>query len=76
MRLTAVEWMSSHPDDYQVFVGDATEWASYLAKMKMDRTWGDELVLRAIADAFEVRWRDKPEPPRRPAFVRTSRPVP
>ena len=38
IRLEAVKWMEEHVEEYQVYVGGESDWASYLSKMKMDRT--------------------------------------
>ena len=54
VRRRAMDWMVSHPESYSAFVGDAAEWERYATNMGRSRTWGDELTLRAAAEAFGV----------------------
>lgn len=50
VRQQAVEYMRSHKALFSGFCADAVEFERYLARMERDRTWGDELTLRAISD--------------------------
>jgi len=50
VRQQAVEYMRSHKALFSGFCADAVEFERYLARMGRDRTWGDELTLRAISD--------------------------
>ena len=50
VRQQAVEYMRSHKALFSGFCADAVEFERYLARMARDRTWGDELTLRAISD--------------------------
>ena len=52
IRKQVVEHLKAHPDEYSFFVGDESEWQDYLRKMSFDRSWGDELTIRAAADAL------------------------
>jgi len=50
VRQQAVEYMRSHKALFSGFCADAVEFERYLARIARDRTWGDELTLRAISD--------------------------
>ena len=39
---------------FEPYVGDASDFDRYMQSMDMNKTWGDELTLRAAADAFGV----------------------
>lgn len=52
VRARAVEYMQSHAALFSAFCVDAADFKRYLNKMARDRTWGDELTLRAICDTF------------------------
>jgi hypothetical protein len=47
-----MEHMRSSPDSFMPYVGEQGEWESYLMRMEMNKTWGDELTLRAASDAY------------------------
>ncbi|KAF8820396.1 OTU family cysteine protease [Cardiosporidium cionae] len=53
VRKCAVERMKTHPDDYQIFFSpDSNDFSNYLRQLSLAGNWGDELCVRAIADAF------------------------
>jgi hypothetical protein len=54
VRQTVLRYMKEHADEFSFYVGEAAEWRQYLKRMGGLRTWGDELTLRAAADAFGV----------------------
>ena len=52
IRRSAVEHMTRHVDYFKVFFEDEDEFKNYLRGMSRDRTWGDELTLRAVVEAY------------------------
>uniref|UniRef100_A0A7S0AAQ3 OTU domain-containing protein n=1 Tax=Pyrodinium bahamense TaxID=73915 RepID=A0A7S0AAQ3_9DINO len=54
VRHRAVAEMRSNAERYSHFFGSSDELLAYLAEMAAPSTWGDELVLRAIADSYGV----------------------
>lgn len=53
VRLRSVEWLATHAKVYAGFaVGQSFE--EYLARMAETTTWGDNLSLQAIADAYHL----------------------
>ena len=50
VRARAVAHIEQHSADFAAFC--AGELSAYLKKMARDRTWGDELTLRAICESF------------------------
>ena len=54
VRAAAIAHMKAHDDEFSMYFDDLIEWQSYLSGMSQSRTWGDELTLRAIADAYGV----------------------
>ena len=54
VRKRVVDWLISYPDNFSVFVGDSNDWSQYIKTMSQNRTWGDELTMRAAAEAFSV----------------------
>lgn len=52
VRQRAVAEMRRHDDRYMPFFCSTEEFEAYLAEMSAPSTWGDELVLRAIADSY------------------------
>lgn len=54
VRRMVVGYMATNPDAYAVFFESPAEFAEYLANMKCDGTWGDELCLNAVARCFRV----------------------
>lgn len=55
VRMVILAHMERSPDNFSPFVGDENDYRVYLAEMQRDRSWGDELTIRAAADAFGVR---------------------
>ncbi|CAJ1036154.1 putative OTU-like cysteine protease [Leishmania utingensis] len=54
VRSLATAYMSEHSEDYAILFDGAAEWKKYLAAMKEQGTWGDELCLNAAARCFRV----------------------
>lgn len=54
VRQKVVDWLVSNPDNFSVFVGNSDDWRQYISTMSQNRTWGDELTMRAAAEAFSV----------------------
>jgi hypothetical protein len=54
VRREAVKLMRHNSAEYQVFFESQAELEAYLAEMQRPRTWGDELTLKAIAEAFSL----------------------
>ncbi|KAK7198173.1 OTU-like cysteine protease [Novymonas esmeraldas] len=54
VRSLATAYMSEHSADYSILFDGAAEWRAYLAAMKEQGTWGDELCLNAAARCFRV----------------------
>ena len=54
VRSMAVEHMRKHPGQYSYYYGTHKEFEGYINSMQKPKTWGDELVLRAICDCFSV----------------------
>jgi hypothetical protein len=52
VRAAAVAHMLRRRDDYEAFLGE--DFDAYVAGMATQGTWGDELALRALADALGV----------------------
>mmetsp|Transcript_35907 Transcript_35907/g.94423 ORF Transcript_35907/g.94423 Transcript_35907/m.94423 type:complete len:703 (+) Transcript_35907:89-2197(+) len=52
VRAKIIAHLRSHSADFQFYVGGDVDWQQYLAKMALDRTWGDELTLRAASEAY------------------------
>ena len=52
VRQTCVDFLISNTEKYSFFVGSDDEWNSYIVKMSQTKTWGDELTLRAAAEAY------------------------
>ena len=52
VRLRACEYMEANSDQFACYFPE-NEWADYLRKMRMRRTWGDELSLRAAAEVLK-----------------------
>merc|ERR1712194_553919 len=53
VRQVVCEWIRDHSEDFSPYL--AEEFDDYLKIMRKNRTWGDELTLRAAADAYGVR---------------------
>jgi len=52
VRKSAVAHMRKHKDFFKVFFEDDKEFNKYMRSMAKDRTWGDELSLRAVVEAY------------------------
>jgi len=52
VRSVVVAHLRSRAAEFAFYVGDDGEWAEYLSKMSVTRTWGDELTLRAASEAY------------------------
>ena len=52
VRKACVAHMKTHADFFQVFFDGKREFERYVDKMSHDRTWGDELTLRAAVEAY------------------------
>jgi len=51
-RKAAVAHMKKHQDFFGVLFESADEFRAYLKDMSRNRTWGDELTLRAVVEAY------------------------
>ncbi|CAE7667964.1 OTU11 [Symbiodinium pilosum] len=51
-RQAAVRHMKKHSDFFGVFFETAAEFSRYLQNMARNGTWGDELTLRAVVEAY------------------------
>mmetsp|Transcript_65811 Transcript_65811/g.174487 ORF Transcript_65811/g.174487 Transcript_65811/m.174487 type:complete len:242 (-) Transcript_65811:75-800(-) len=51
-RKAAVAHMQKHEDFFGTFFENEDEFRSYLQEMATPRTWGDELTLRAVVEAY------------------------
>jgi len=54
VRSAVVEYLLQQKDKFAAFFEEG-EWKEYIRKMAAPRTWGDELILRAASEAFQVR---------------------
>ena len=54
VRNKAVSFMIENSSEYRVFFESDAEWQDYIMSMSKLMTWGDELTLRACADAYGV----------------------
>ena len=52
VRQKAMAYMRSKREEFACFYADGVAFDRYLQKMERDRSWGDELTLRAICSAF------------------------
>ena len=52
IRIKVCEFMKEHVNDFSPFIGTIDDFNDYIEKMMMNRTWGDELTLRAASDIF------------------------
>lgn len=55
VRRAAVRHMKGCPSDFRVFFEAEKDWDDYIGGMELPGTWGDELTLRAVADAACVK---------------------
>ena len=85
-----MRWMTDNANEYCEFVGDLRAWDKYIRSMSRPRTWGDQLTLRAVCDAFGVvihlitteqeHWHEvyqpqQPKPPFRHVFLAYISPI-
>mmetsp|Transcript_13059 Transcript_13059/g.16239 ORF Transcript_13059/g.16239 Transcript_13059/m.16239 type:complete len:326 (-) Transcript_13059:954-1931(-) len=54
VRQIAVTHIQNHRDEFVIYFNDEAEFWQYCNKMKNNATWGDELTLRALSNAFCV----------------------
>lgn len=54
VRAQVVSYLQKNEAEYKAFFDDA-EWAHYLENIGQLKTWGDELSLRAAAEAFAIK---------------------
>lgn len=54
VRETVVEYMHKHEAEFNFLFEDEKEFNRYLGGMARARTWGDELTLKAAANAYNV----------------------
>lgn len=52
VRETACSHIQSNPGEYEVFFEGADHLQEYVEAMREVNTWGDELTMKACADAF------------------------
>lgn len=52
VRMFVMDHIREHADEYQLYCDEDIN--SYAARMSMDKTWGDEVTLKAAVDAFGV----------------------
>ena len=55
VRALATAHIEERMEDFQIYFENARAFRVWLVGMKRDRTWGDELTLRAAVDAFGMR---------------------
>eukprot|EP00241_Pyramimonas_parkeae_P012305 CAMPEP_0114254480 /NCGR_PEP_ID=MMETSP0058-20121206/17000_1 /TAXON_ID=36894 /ORGANISM="Pyramimonas parkeae, CCMP726" /LENGTH=290 /DNA_ID=CAMNT_0001368699 /DNA_START=582 /DNA_END=1454 /DNA_ORIENTATION=- len=52
VRDKAVRYMRDNSQMFKLYFATEKDWEQYIANMSMNRTWGDELTLRAVTDSF------------------------
>ena len=55
VRALATAHIEERKEDFQIYFEDTRAFKRWLVGMKRDRTWGDELTLRAAVDALGMR---------------------
>ena len=50
VRAMAISWLQKNPETYSSFVPE--DYDEYITRMRKDSTWGDHVVLQAVADYF------------------------
>eukprot|EP00054_Salpingoeca_dolichothecata_P039205 m.278903 g.278903 ORF g.278903 m.278903 type:complete len:150 (+) comp98201_c0_seq1:151-600(+) len=54
VRQKACDHIESNPDIFGIYFTSIAEFAIYVGNMRQEMTWGDELTLKAVTDAFGV----------------------
>ena len=56
IRRTGIQYLQNNPDQFieSAVVGN-TSWSEYINNMSMDGTWGDHIILQAIAETMNLR---------------------
>jgi len=54
LRKACVEYMKAHEGDFCIFFETKKAFEKYCNKLQRERTWGDELTLRVMSNAFGV----------------------
>ena len=49
LRAAVMDYIDGHADDFSFYFESEGAFRDYVRKMRMGRTWGDELTLRAAA---------------------------
>lgn len=52
VRATAVNFLTTHKVEYCFYFDGDQEWERYLKNMAMNGTWGDEITIKAMCNAF------------------------
>jgi len=55
VRKHATAYMRKRPHDFSIYFEGESAWQKYVRDMAVNGTWGDELTLRAVADALRVK---------------------
>lgn len=55
IRISAVEYLQKNPDRLIESAVVDTSWLEYITNMSMEGTWGDHIVMQAIAEALNLR---------------------
>ncbi|CAK9042468.1 OVARIAN TUMOR DOMAIN-containing deubiquitinating enzyme 11 (OTU domain-containing protein 11) (Deubiquitinating enzyme OTU11), partial [Durusdinium trenchii] len=54
VRARAIGYIKGHMEEFSMFFETPQELRAYIREMSADRTWGDELTLKAISEAFST----------------------
>ena len=56
IRRTGIQYLQNNPDRFiESAVVDNTSWSEFINYMSMDGTWGDHIILQAIAETVNLR---------------------
>ena len=55
VREEVVKWIQEHAANFKFFFENEREFENYLFQMRLNRTWGDELTVRAACDRYRKR---------------------
>ncbi|CEF96584.1 Ovarian tumour, otubain [Ostreococcus tauri] len=55
VRAAVVRDVEARREEFEIYFESSREFEKWLREMKRDRTWGDELTLRAACDSFGVK---------------------